>query len=108
MLSNSIPSKAKLMTQITIAKMVKMAISAIMAIIAIAIGNFSMALRGIQLKSINKTSSVMLKSYRSDLLFRGYQKNCNFVIFTPFLQCKNVDSLRPILQKLVYHVTKNF
>ena len=61
------------------------AIIAKMAILAMAIGVINMAILGIQLKSIKKTSSVVLDSYQSDLPFRHYQKKyvCNFyAIFT--------------------------
>ena len=51
-LFNWIPSMAMLMTPMAIAEMTKMAIFAIMATIVMANVNFSMAKRGIQLKSI--------------------------------------------------------
>ena len=50
----------------------------------------------------------MLDSYQSNLPFRHYQHLCDVVIFTPFLQCKNADSLWQILQKLVHPMTKVF
>ena len=62
MLFNWIPSITTLMMPLAIAEMAKMAVLAIVATIAMAYGNFSMATRGIQLKSTNKTSSVMLYS----------------------------------------------
>ena len=52
MLFNWIPSKAMLMTPVAFADMAKMAVLAIMASIALANVNFSMAIRGIQLKAI--------------------------------------------------------
>ena len=57
-----------------ITKMANRAILAIMATIVMAIGNLSMAMRRIRLKS-KKNSLVMLDSYQSDVLFRRYQKN---------------------------------
>ena len=54
MLFNSIPSMAMLMTLMAIAEMAKMAMLAIMATIVMANVNFSMAIMGIQLKSIKK------------------------------------------------------
>ena len=42
-----------------------------MATIVMANGNFSMAIRRIQLKSMKKTSSVVFVSHQSNLLFRG-------------------------------------
>ena len=95
------------MTHMAIAEMAKMAILVNMATILMANGNFIMAIRGIQLKSI-KNSSVMLNLYELDFLFRRYQKFCDFVNFTPFLQCKNCDTLKPILQKLLHLMTNNF
>ena len=74
---------AMLMTHKVIAEIAIMAILAKLA--TIVMGNFSMAIRGIQLKSI-KTSQAMLYSYEFGLLFRRYQ----------LLQCKNANSLRPI------------
>ena len=74
-----------------ITKMANRAILAIMATIVMAIGNFSMAMRRIRLKS-KKNSLVMLDSYQSDVLFRRYQKICDLVIFIAFLQCKNSKS----------------
>ena len=32
-------------------------------------------------ESVNKKSSVTLDSYESDVLFRRYHKNCNFLSF---------------------------
>ena len=52
------------------------------------------------------TSSVMLDSHQSDLSFRHYQYFCDFVIFTEFLQCKNANSLKQILQNNVNAMTK--
>ena len=43
---------------------------AILSISAMAIGFISIAILGIQLKSINKTSSVVLDSYKLDVPFR--------------------------------------
>ena len=54
MLFNWIPSMAMLMTPMAIAEMAKIAILAIMATIVMANVNFSMAIMGIQLKSIQK------------------------------------------------------
>ena len=54
MLFNSISSMAMLMTLMAIAEMAKMAMLAIMATIVMANVNFSMAIMGIQLKSIKK------------------------------------------------------
>ena len=51
MLFNGIPSMAMLMTHMAFSKMSKMAL---MATIVLAIGNFSMTIRGIQLKRIEK------------------------------------------------------
>ena len=79
------------MTHMAIAEMAQIAILAIMATIVMANDTFSMAIRSLQLKSLNKTSSVMLNSYESDFLFRCYQHFCDYVIFTQFLQCKNGD-----------------
>ena len=54
MLFNWIPLMAMLITPRAIAKMNKIAISAIMATVVMDNGNFSMAIRGIQVKSMKK------------------------------------------------------
>ena len=56
MLFNWIPSMAMLMIHMAIGEVVKMVI---MATIVMAIGNFIMVIRGIQLKSIKKTCSFL-------------------------------------------------
>ena len=66
---------AMLMTPMAIVEMAKM------ATIVMAHVNFSIDIRGIQLKSITKISSMMLDSYESDLSFRRYKKK---KLFCPF------------------------
>ena len=56
-------------------------------------------------KEHTKTSSMVLNSYQSDIPFRHYKFCGDFIIFTSFLQCKNVRSLRQISQKLVHPMT---
>ena len=70
---------------------------AILAILVIALGVINMAIRGIQLKNMNKTAQWckihINQTIHSDVI------NI-FVIFwflQHFLQCKNADSFRPIL-----------
>ena len=72
---------AMLMTYMAIAKMAEMAIMAIMVTSVMANGNFSMALRSIQLKGIKQPILVVLNSYQLDLPFRYYQQ---FLIFFNF------------------------
>ena len=45
----------------------------------------NMAIMGIQLNGIHKTSSVVLHSYQLDLPFRHYPHYCDFEILTPVL-----------------------
>ena len=71
-----------LITHRAITKMAKMAILALMATNVMANGNIIMAIRGIPVKEHEKTSSVMLDSYQSDLLFRRFKYFFDFVIFT--------------------------
>ena len=99
---------AMLMMHMAISGIVIMAIMAIMVISVMANGIFWMAIRGIQLKGTTKTSSVVLKSLQLDLSFRHYQHFCDFVIFTPFVQCRSANFLRKISQKLVHPMTNNF
>ena len=47
-----------------IAEMAEMAILAVMATIVMANGNFSMGIKGIELKGTKKTSSVMIFSFQ--------------------------------------------
>ena len=54
MLYKWIPSKAMLMAHMAIAEMAKMAILVTMATTVMAIGNLSMAIRGIQIKEDKK------------------------------------------------------
>ena len=88
-----------LITPRVIAKMDKIAIFAIMAAIVMANGNLSMAIRGIPLKGID-----INLFFHSDII----SIFCDFVIFTALLQCEYADYLRPILIKLVHHMSKLF
>ena len=70
------------------------------------VGVINMAIStGYPVKEHKNTSSVVLDSYKADLPVKYYQHFCDFVTFTPFLQCEHADSMKPILQKMVNPLT---